>query len=496
MADRKLKWDNPSAEKAYPSRTNHLLAIGINAYEHVGHLGNCVADTQALVSVLTEKYQFEPAQITTLYDHQATRAAILDTLDGLSRRLTARDNLLIYFAGHGYYGEHVKKGYLVPVDGKVESISSLIYNSQIRDYTHGMPVHHLFLVVDSCFSGELILRSAHEQDKTGGEIFAQRVDAFPSRWGLAAGRIEAVSDGLIGDHSPFAKSLITFLEKNPADIFPASELVQHVKKITTYNASQTPVGGVLQNAGDQGGEFVFRKKGVKTVYQPREKETTPKREAETTSLSSAQTQTISAVTSPKPKIYFSYAGETDGTEKGRSAIVDALYQTLEKENFIVIRDKMNLEYGGLISNFMEKIGRGELIVVFISDQFLRSAYCMHELYEIARNNKWEKELFSRRILPVRLEPLKLDDPASLEPYFEYWEQEVVKWHTFIKKRMEKGNVSRAQQERYMMVREISQQFGDLADWLEDIHAMTLPLLSENDFQRVKETILKRVGESP
>ncbi|MEZ4773258.1 MAG: caspase family protein [Bacteroidia bacterium] len=480
MADRKLKWDQPSAENAYPLRTNHLLAIGINAYEHVGHLGNCVMDTQALVNVLTEKYQFEPAQVTTLYDYEATRVAILDTLDRLSRQLSANDNLLIYFAGHGYYGEHVKKGYLVPVDGKIESISSLIYNSQIRDYIQGIPVHHLFLIVDSCFSGELILRKAETAEEKGGEIYAQRVDAFPSRWGLAAGRIEVVSDGLIGDHSPFAKSLITFLEKNPADIFSASDLIQHVKKITTYNARQTPVGGVLQNAGDQGGEFVFRKKGVKTVYPAQ-------------SINSPQTQVVSTFTPEKPKIYFSYAGETNETGESRGAIADALYHALEKENFTVIRDKMNLEYGGLISRFMEETSRGELIVVFLSDEYIRSAYCMFELYEIARNNKWEKEAFAKRILPIRLETLRLDDPTELEPYFKYWESEAVKWKEFINKRMEKGNASRAQQERYMMVNEINQRFGDLADWLQDIQAMTLPLLSENDFQRVKEAIVKRVG---
>ena len=291
MTDRRFKWDSNQESKPDIQRTNHLFAIGVDDYSSLPPLNNCVRDTQSLVTVLTEKYQFEEKNVNFLYDQDASRENILNTLDALSQRLTAKDNLVIYFAGHGYYSKYSKTGFLAPVNGKADSVASLIYNSQIRDYIRGMAVHHLFLIVDSCFSGDLILRSMDDTPQTPDELFAKRIDAFPSRWGLAAGRIEKVSDGLVGDHSPFARSLITFLDKHPADQFAVSEIIQHVKKITTYNADQTPIGGVLKKTDDQGGEFVFRKKGIETNSDP--VSANPKKESPAIQIRSIKNRTSS-----------------------------------------------------------------------------------------------------------------------------------------------------------------------------------------------------------
>lgn len=193
----------------------------------------------------------------------------------------------------------------------------------------------------------------------------------------------------------------------------------------------------------------------------------------------------------KAKVYFSYAWGDDEDDVGlkREQVVDQLYESLIKDNFEVIRDKMNLEYGGLISEFMKEIGEGDLVVVFISDKYVRSPYCMHELFEVARTSEWEQAKFANRVLPIRVESLKLDDPMVLDEYFEHWEQEKDKWSTFIKKRMDTATSS--QTRRYHITQEIQQQFGKLADWLTNMNAKSLKLLSENDFSLVKEAIVKR-----
>lgn len=191
------------------------------------------------------------------------------------------------------------------------------------------------------------------------------------------------------------------------------------------------------------------------------------------------------------KVYFSYAWGDDEDEKGikREQVVDKLYDSLKSDNIEVIRDKMSLEYGGLISEFMKETGQGDLVVVFISDKYVRSPYCMYELFEIARNSRWEKSEFAKRVLPVRVESLKLDDPMVLDEYFEHWEQEKDKWEAFMRKRMDA--VTQAQSTRYHNTKEIQRQFGRLADWLADINSSSLKLLSENDFHLVKEAIVKR-----
>lgn len=198
--------------------------------------------------------------------------------------------------------------------------------------------------------------------------------------------------------------------------------------------------------------------------------------------------------STKAKIYFSYAWGDDQEEGvSREAIVNELYSALIKEGFNVLRDKMNIDYGGLISEFMKDLGAGDLIVVFVSDKYVKSPYCMFELYEIARNNKWDKKLFASRILPVPVERIRFDDPSILDHYFEYWKQEEQKWEALIQKRL--NQIAESQSKRYHNTKAIHQNFGNLSDWLTDINASTLKLLSDSDFAKVKEAIQKRMSEN-
>ena len=252
---------NPGEPVLKSGGKNYLLAIGIDQYEHVGKLKNCVGDARAFVEVLEAHYGFSRKNIKELYNEDASQENIIEELEQLSETLGEKDNLIVYFAGHGIYKKRTQMGYLVPVGGKREKVASLIFNGRIRGYINGIQAHHIFLVVDSCFSGDLILRSRGEGNPIGAiESYAQKVASKPSRWGLAAGRIEEVADGIAGNHSPFNKTLVTFLKTHSSAQFAVSELINHVCKITTYNADQTPIGGILDKAGHQGGEFVFRRK--------------------------------------------------------------------------------------------------------------------------------------------------------------------------------------------------------------------------------------------
>lgn len=124
-----------------------------------------------------------------------------------------------------------------------------------------------------------------------------------------------------------------------------------------------------------------------------------------------------------PRVYFSYAwGDPEsGTGKSLESYVDALYDAIAREqpDYQLLRDKMNIEYGGIISEYMKEMGEGDLILVFISDKYIRSPYCMFELYEIARNCRFDKEEFTQKVLPIPIERLKLHDPRTLEIYYSY-----------------------------------------------------------------------------
>ncbi|MEZ4776762.1 MAG: SUMF1/EgtB/PvdO family nonheme iron enzyme [Bacteroidia bacterium] len=257
---------------------NYLLVIGIDQYRHCHSLENAKRDAQAVTKVLISRYQFEESHLYELYDGDASREKIIDTLDELSEKITSQDNLLIYYAGHGYFRENLKLGYWVPADARDRRYADFINHSTIRDYIKAIPAHHTLLIVDSCFSGALL----SERNLNQNLPYPDRVDQFPSRWCLAAGMIEKVSDGYIGDHSPFAKSLITYLEKNNEPRLHIRSLIDHVTLATANNADQTPIGGVILKTGDQNGQFIFDLKAAGIVVKDQSEDAFRQAEAENT----------------------------------------------------------------------------------------------------------------------------------------------------------------------------------------------------------------------
>lgn len=120
------------------------------------------------------------------------------------------------------------------------------------------------------------------------------------------------------------------------------------------------------------------------------------------------------------KIYFSYAWR-DKDNPERELLVDDLYNELKAAGFDVQRDKENCGYGEYISDFMRELGRGQLIVVFLSRKYFRSVSCMTELLSIADKSDWDKAEFRNRILPVQVEPIdffgNLDSRKELNRYW-------------------------------------------------------------------------------
>lgn len=237
---------NPAAAK------NYLLVIGINNYQHWPKLNNAVKDASDMATVLMGKYNFDFSNVTLVRDEQATRSNIYNGLRSLIEKVSPQDNLVIYFSGHGYFDPLLNEGYWIPADAELNSSGDYISNTEILKILGNINSQHTFLVADACFSGALFADSRRG--------YTDNVEKFKSRWGLASGRLETVSDGEIGNNSPFAKRVIQFLRENEKDKFAISELIQYVKTQVAEDTNQTPIGNPLKALGDEGGELVFYKK--------------------------------------------------------------------------------------------------------------------------------------------------------------------------------------------------------------------------------------------
>src|SRR5262245_11368494 len=103
----------------------------------------------------------------------------------------------------------------------------------------------------------------------------------------------------------------------------------------------------------------------------------------------------------------------------REEIVNQIDQTLQNRGVKIIRDKRELGYKGSIKEFMERIGRGNCVIVVVSDKYLRSPNCMFELVEIAENKQ-----FHNRIFPIVLSDANIYDPVRRIEYVKYWEDKI------------------------------------------------------------------------
>ncbi len=228
---------------------NWLLAIGIDQYSTWRPLNNAVRDVMEMQAALIQKYRFEDDHIITLYNNEATLSNMVKALEEIEARSGPDDQVLVLFSGHGDYDAEAARGYWVPYDGHPDQRETYLSNARFHQYLNSWKARHVLVVADACFSGSLLSESRG---------FVNQVGRFKSRRALVSGRLEPVSDGILGTHSPFAEAVLSYLRQNTRPAFASSQLEQFVKISVANMHRQTPLNGVIVNTGDRGGEFIFR----------------------------------------------------------------------------------------------------------------------------------------------------------------------------------------------------------------------------------------------
>lgn len=217
----------PAAPAARPTLRvgrNVALVVGTNRYEASTwpRLVNPIVDAEAVASTLASGFGFDT---TVLRD--PTRDELLTALVTLAERTyEARDQLVVFIAGHGQYDNLLKMGHLVMRDsralGEDRFRRSYISHGELAQYLEAIPVAHILLVLDACFGGAFAddvaagSRAGDEYDDADLGTFIERKLQFRSRLYLTSGATEYVSDGRPGQHSPFARRLLSTLREADA----------------------------------------------------------------------------------------------------------------------------------------------------------------------------------------------------------------------------------------------------------------------------------------
>jgi hypothetical protein len=229
--------------------TYHALVVGIDDYESLPKLKTALADARAVATLLETKYEYRVRLL-----ENATRSEIIDALDEYRDSLGPNDNLLIYYAGHGWLDKETQRGYWLPRRAQPDRRSRWISNASLADALLGMNANHVMVVADSCYAGTLTRSLTEEPDRSND--YFRRMAEKRTRVVISSGGLEPVVDSGGGSHSVFAAQFIKVLEENRV-VLDGTGLFETIRRAVVLNADQTPQYSDIRHAGHEGGDFLF-----------------------------------------------------------------------------------------------------------------------------------------------------------------------------------------------------------------------------------------------
>jgi hypothetical protein len=238
----------------------HALVIGNQRYEKLQRLNTPEADVADIAPLLRDRYGFKVKVLLN-----ATRYEMLTELNKLRDTLTERDNLLIYYAGHGELDRVNGTANWLPIDAEPTSNANWISSSNLTEIFNAMAAKHILVVADSCYSGALT-RSSIGQLQTGLTDEARlnwlkQIAEARSRTALTSGGLKPVLDSGGGKYSVFASIFIDILSQNQ-DVLEGMRLYREISARVLNVAmrqrfEQRPEYGAIRFAGGDSGDFLF-----------------------------------------------------------------------------------------------------------------------------------------------------------------------------------------------------------------------------------------------
>ena len=240
---------------------DYALLFAVDDYDHWPDLMSPHFDAQAILLDLQNFYGFQVELI-----RNPTREGILEALlRYAARQYTDEDQLLIFFAGHGHFNPGFKEGYLVAQDTKQPigdiTMGSYLSHSEFRNIINRMSCKHIFLVLDTCYSGtfdQQIAMRGEAEDVFRPISYADVEEKlkYTTRWYLTSGGKEQVPDGGRG-HSPFAHEFLEALRSKGGidNILTIDEVLGYLEKLDDPKPRASGFG-----SNEPGSDFLFIKK--------------------------------------------------------------------------------------------------------------------------------------------------------------------------------------------------------------------------------------------
>ena len=180
-------------------------------------------------------------------------------------------------------------------------------------------------------------------------------------------------------------------------------------------------------------------------------------------------------------VFISYAwgGESERT-------VNDLERAFTEVGISIVRDKKDLDYKGSILDFEQRIGKGQCVVLIISDKYLRSEHCMHELILVDEN-----QMFRDRIFPIVLTDAAIYKPIDRLQYIRHWDDQIKTLNQALKEIEVVANMEDITSNlgKYVHIRN---SFDRLSSLLSDMNALSPDVHSTQGFSTLISSVKKRL----
>jgi hypothetical protein len=240
----------------------YALIVGNQNYDVLESLKTPHYDAERAAKILSTQYGF-----TVQVIQDGNDVAILKALNDLNSVLGPNDNLLIYYAGHGYRlkTDKTENGYWLPRNAeRPPNDTYWVPNEQITSHIGRLQAKRVLVVADSCYAGLLSTDSSFFFLDKPAEVSKEYIEfKLPKRSRLliaSGGDNPVLDEGGQGD-SVFGKAFLDVLESNTA-ILTAPALFSKVQGKVREGAlrnhfDEQPEFKSIKGAGHELGDFFF-----------------------------------------------------------------------------------------------------------------------------------------------------------------------------------------------------------------------------------------------
>lgn len=109
------------------------------------------------------------------------------------------------------------------------------------------------------------------------------------------------------------------------------------------------------------------------------------------------------------KIFLSYS-------RKNSKIADSLDVMFQTKDIKLERDIRDIDYRESIKEFMKKVRNADFSLMIISEDYLKSPYCMYEVTEFIKD-----ENYKEKILPIVQSDVDIFENKGRNKYIKYWQ---------------------------------------------------------------------------